>query len=282
MTVSALIPYLNLALLTSAMLSLGLRANLEDVAASAKKFRLMAFGITANFILVPLATLALLSLFQPHPMVATGFLILAVFPGAPAGLSCSATAKGDVHYAMAIMIVLVVLSVLISPLLLQLLLYWLYPEIDLKINSFGIIKRLLLVQLLPLILGLSVRQWAPKWAERLTPFLKILTALLFFTVVAWVLATQYPSLVEIGLRGWSGLLLLLSVSLVLGWICGGPALSTRKTLALVTAIHNFAVALLIVTDNFPETPAVTAVVAYVLVSIFGALACANLLARIRS
>jgi hypothetical protein len=51
-------------------------------------------------------------------------------------------------------------------------------------------------------------------------------------------------------------------------------------LALTTAARNAAVALVIVSGNFAGTPAMTAVVAYSLLSIFGAIGCAFLLARI--
>ena len=77
------------------------------------------------------------------------------------------------------------------------------------------------------------------------------------------------------------MLLLLAASLGIGWLCGGPGRATRKTLALTTGVRNAAVALVIVSSNFADTPAVTAVVAYALVSIFGTLGCALLFARMR-
>ena len=73
--------------------------------------------------------------------------------------------------------------------------------------------------------------------------------------------------------------LLLAMSLGIGWISGGATHATRKALAVTTAVRNAAVALVIATTNFADTPAVTAVVAYGLVSSLGSLAFAVLLGR---
>ena len=76
--------------------------------------------------------------------------------------------------------------------------------------------------------------------------------------------------------------LLFLASLALGWICGGKDIGIRKALAVTTACRNAAVGLAIVNSNFAGTPAVTAVVAYALVSIVGTLGCAVLLGQFRS
>lgn len=73
----------------------------------------------------------------------------------------------------------------------------------------------------------------------------------------------------------AGMLVLLLVSLGIG----GPGRIARRTLALTTGVRNAAVALVIASGNFAGTPAMTAVVACSLVSIFGTLGCAILLGR---
>src|SRR5262249_6083805 len=87
------------------------------------------------------------------------------------------------------------------------------------------------------------------------------------------------SLGAIRLRGWTGMSLLLLASLGIGWICGGPDIGTRKAMAMTTATRNAAVGLVIVTSNFANTPAVTAVVAYSLISTVGALGFALLMGK---
>ena len=95
-----------------------------------------------------------------------------------------------------------------------------------------------------------------------------------------ILVTHYQTLEVFRPRGWAGMMLLLFASLSTGWLCGGPAPTTRRTLAVTTGVRNAAVGLVIVSANFAGTPAVTAMVAYALVSIFGTLVCALLLGKL--
>lgn len=73
--------------------------------------------------------------------------------------------------------------------------------------------------------------------------------------------------------------LLVVAGLGLGWSCGGPGGACRRALATTTATRNVALGLVIVGSNFAGTPAVTAVVAYGLLSILGALGFALLVGR---
>ena len=88
-------------------------------------------------------------------------------------------------------------------------------------------------------------------------------------LIGLILATQYESLAAIRFRGWMGISLLLLASLCIGWFCGRSDTPTRIAMAMTTATRNAAVALAIVTSNFAGTPAVTAVVAYGLMSTVG-------------
>ena len=276
------IELLNISALVAIMFSMGLKSRFEDVMASARRSRLVLQGLVANFVLVPAVTVGLLWLFNANPLVSVGFLILAVCPGAPVGPPFSAIAKGDVPYSIGLMVILAVLSAVLSPMLLGHLLGWLVPESDLQIDSQAIVRTLLVFQVLPVAVGLSLQRWARTGTQRIVKPVSLLANLLLVLVLVLILATQYPTLAAIRLRGWTGMLLLLGASLGIGWVLGGPDQATRKTLALTTAARNAAVGLVMVSSSFAGTPAVTAVVAYALASILGALACAVMLGRLTS
>jgi bile acid:Na+ symporter, BASS family len=275
-----LIRLLTVAGLVAMMLSMGLKVRVDEVLASSRKPRQAALGVLANFVLVPAVTAGLLRWVDPEPMVSVGFLILAVCPGAPVGPPFSAIAKGDVPYAVGQMVVLAALSAVLSPLLLGVLLTRVVPDSDLRVDYLAIGRSLLLTQMLPLAVGLGVRGRAPRLTQRVAKPLALLANVLLLGAVAVVLASHFRTLAVIQLRGWAGMLLLLAASLGIGWICGGPARATRKSLAVTTAARNAAVALVIVSGNFADTPAVTAVVAYALVSICATLGCAVLLGTV--
>jgi BASS family bile acid:Na+ symporter len=221
----------------------------------------------------------LLHLFQPNPMVSVGFLILACCPGAPVGPPVTAVARGDVPWAVGIMLVLAGLSALVTPALLGLLSPWVAPATDVHVNYLGIVRILLVTQLFPLALGLGFRRAAPGWTRRVDKPVGVLANGLLLALVVAILAAQYGTLTAIRARAWFGMGLLLTASLGVGWCFGGPDLAIRKALAATTATRNVAVGLVIAARDFSGTPAVTAVVAYGLVSILGTLGCALLLGR---
>jgi BASS family bile acid:Na+ symporter len=280
MDIAAVTSLLIVAALAAIMFSMGLKVTIEEVMASARQTRLVVLGLLANFVLVPLVTVGLLYAFAANAMVSAGFLILAVCPGAPLAPPFTAIARGSVSCAIGLMVILSGLSAVLSPALLTGLLAYLAPDSELHIEYLAIVRTLLVAQMLPLGIGLAIHRWAPALSRSLDRPVGLASNVLLLAGVGLILATQYETLSAVRLRGWFGMLLLLLASLAIGWLCGGPTSPTRKALALTTAIRNAAVGLVIVSTSFPGTPAVTAVIAYALISILGALACAMALAKV--
>jgi len=276
MNPARLVQLLTLAGLMAIMLSMGLKVKIEEVTASTRKPRPVVLALVANFLLVPAVTIALLYLFSAAPLVSVGFLILSVCPGAPVGPSFAAIARGDVPCAIGQMVILAGLSALLSPALLSVLLAQLLPDSDLRIDYLAIVRTLLVAQIVPLAIGLAIHHRAPKVSERIARIPGLLANLLLVGAIGLILYREYGTLELIRLRGWLGMLFLIAASLGIGWLCGGPGRALRKTMAVTTGARNAAVALVIVSTNFADTPAVTAVIAYALVSILGTLACAFL------
>jgi BASS family bile acid:Na+ symporter len=280
METATLIKLLNVTALIAIMLSIGLAVKFEQVLASARQVRLVALGVLANFVLVPLVTVGLLYAFGANEQVSAGFLILAVCPGAPVGPTFTGIAKGDVSLATGLMVILAGLSAALAPALLTVFLGWLSSESDLRFDYLQIALTLLITQILPLGIGLGIHEVAPRLSGLVVKPISLLANLMLLLVVGLILITQYEMLGAIRLRGWLGMLLLLGASLGIGWLCGGPFQAARRAMAVTTGVRNAAVGLVIVSANFANTPAVTAVVAYACVSIFGTLASAILFGKL--
>src|SRR5205823_6151747 len=122
MTIDRLLNVLVTITLIEMMVAIGLGVTFVDLAGVARNWRLVARAILANYVCVPAATVGLLLLFDAHPMVAVGFLILAVCPGAPYGPPFAAIAKGNVASAVGLMVILAGSSAILAPILLHILL----------------------------------------------------------------------------------------------------------------------------------------------------------------
>lgn len=271
MDIEASIKLCTFAGLVAVMLAMGLKAPLADVLQAVRRTRVLVCALVANFVLVPLVTVALLRWFHAAPMIAAGFLVLSVCPGAPVGPLFASLAKADVPASLGLMVILAVLSAVVSPALLSMLIGHLTTESELKIDYVTIVRPLLVTQILPLTCGMIVLWQRPKLANAIAPALGLVGNLLLLVVMSLLIVNEQQSLATVRFRGWLGMLLLLAASLAIGWLCGGPETATRKTLALITASRNAAVGLAIASTNFAGTAALPAVVAYALLSILGTL-----------
>src|SRR5580765_813363 len=162
----------------------------------------MFLCVVGNFLLVPLVTLGLIWLFQANTMVAVGFMILAVCPGAPVGPPLTALGKGDLSIAIGMMVVLAALSSILSPLLLGFLISKCAPEADLHIDFLTIARTLVVSQLVPLAIGLAIHHWAPALTRRIARPVGLLSNVLMLALIVTIIATQYHMLADIRLRGW--------------------------------------------------------------------------------
>lgn len=258
--------------LVAMMVATGLGVHLAELATAVQNWRLALKAAAANYLWVPAVTLGLLLLFQPSDAaVSAGFLILAVCPGAPFGPACTRRAQGNVAAAVGWMVLLAGSSAIIAPLFLYLLLPLMSQSAELQIDGTRIVVTLLATQLVPLCLGLGLRQGAPRLADRLQRPANLLSAISTLAMLSSVLFVYSPLLAAIHLRSYMGMLALLVASWVAGWLLGGPEPDSRRALALTTSLRNVGVGLVIATSNFAGTAAVTAVLAYGIFEIVGSL-----------
>lgn len=257
--------------LVSLMLWMGLKVKIEDVLASFKNPKLLGFSCLANFLLVPTITLGLSFIFSLDLLITIGFLLLGIFPGAPLGPPFVAIAKGDVSTAIGLMIILSTLSAFLSPLLLRTLISYFASGNNLDIDYFAMLRTLILIQILPLGIGLFLHHHAPLFSQGFLKPLGIISNLLLVVTVLLILIGEHETLTKITLRNWLAMFIFFGGSLGVGWICGGQDKKMRHTLAITTGIRNSAIVLVIVSNNFSDSPAATVVVDYSLLSIIGGL-----------
>lgn len=280
MDTQRIIGLINVTALVAVMFSMGLQVTFGAVATATRSTRRVALGLIANYVLVPALTLGLLQLFHSDPMVAVGFLILAVCPGAPVAPPATTIAKGDVPWSIGLMVILGALSAVLSPVLLGRLIPWVAPDSTLAVDYLAIVRTLLVAQLMPLAAGLAIHHFAPAFTERIVRPLGALANVLLLALIGLILVAQFDTLAAIRARGWVGMVVLFLGSLAIGWLCAAGGVATRKASALTTAARNAAVGLAIATGNFAGTPVVTAVVAFGLVTMLGTLGCAAVIGRL--
>jgi BASS family bile acid:Na+ symporter len=280
MTVDQIINLLVTVTLIEMMVAVGLGVTFADLARVVRDWRLVIRGALANYVCVPAATVGLLLLMKPHPAVAAGFLILAVCPGAPYGPPITAVANGNVCVAAGLMVILAGSSAVLAPILLRYLLPLMAGSESTQLDSTRLVLTLLATQLLPLSIGVAIRRWRPTLADRLHWPANVVSKLLNACLLATILILHFQLLTEIRPRGIAAMISLLTVSIAAGWLFSRADLDARKAMAITTALRNVGVGLVIASGMFSGTAAVTAVVAFGLVSLFGTLGFARLIGAV--
>jgi BASS family bile acid:Na+ symporter len=271
MTIDQFINLLASVTLFEMMVTLGLGVTFADVLAVARNWKLLGRAGLASYVCVPLAAVGLLLLFRPHtdvpaafPLIAAGFLIAAVCPGAPYGPPFTGLAKGNVPVAVGLMVILAGSSAIMAPLLLHLLLPLTSGDEQLQVEAARLVGVLLVAQFLPLTVGLALRQWRPALAARLRRPASLVSLALNLLTVGLVLCVQLDMLLGIPLRAYGGMCALVAAAVAVGWLLGGPDRHKRTAMVMATSVRNVGVSLVIATGSFANTPAVTATTAFAL------------------
>ncbi len=264
MSIDKLINVMATLTLLEMMVMIGLGVSVSQITSVAKNVRLVIRALIGSYVLVPLAAVGLLLAFHTHPMVAAGFLMAAVCPGAPYGPPFTGLAKGNVPVAVGLMVILAGISALMAPLLLHFLLPIVASHETLKADVLKMVGTLLISQFLPLCIGLAIRHNHPALAQKLEGPAKKVSTLLNLLLVTVILTAQFHMLESISARGFFGMFLLVLATFVIGWAVGGADVPTRRAVTAATSIRNVGVSLVLVTGSFPGTPAVSAATAYAL------------------
>jgi len=235
------------------MLGAGLNIEFRQVIDLAKRFRLVVLGVLANFLVVPLLIYLCIAWLPFSPDIKIGIMLMAAAPIAPmAPTPFVEKAKGDVVYSVGLMVLVAFLSMVLTPLILTISI----PKSvgGVVLDPIQIAKTLIMVQLIPICIGMVVRHISPTWAQKLLKFVPRIGQIGLVVGVGLLFVQQGSQMLSIGFLAYVIMVFLVIVSLLVGdWILIGESTEKRRALAISTAIRNVPLAFLIATANFPDT-----------------------------
>jgi len=233
--------------LLSTMISIGLEVTLKEIMIAASNKRLFIKALFANFILVPVLGLGIARILPMPTNIETGFLLLAGAPGALFAINFTRKTQDSVPFAAALLFALTVLSLLVTPFLVQLMLNIDQP---ITLSYDRAIQALFLYVLLPLLAGLALNRWASPMALWLRKSVSACANISFVVVTLMTMGLKSAATKQIGMNGLLAMLLLIAASMGIGWMLGGPDRGTRRILTVNTSMRNVALALAIASRSF--------------------------------
>ena len=233
------------------MFSIGLRVSGGELLNIVRDRALFVRTILANCLLIPTIGFLLVHLFPLTPEARIGITLLAAIPGTPIALQFTRKSKTRLAFAAAMTFVLSVVSIAMTPLVIEMM-----PEIAQR-NEHPVILLVANIALyiaLPLCAGLWLARRVPKVAPRLELPLGLLATVVFLFLMWETRLVRAQAFAAI--RGGGAVLamvLLLLLSMLIGWMIGGPDPESRRVLATSTSMRSVIVVLYVARYCFPGT-----------------------------
>lgn len=233
------------------MLSIGLRLSSGELLDILRNRALFIRTLLANCVLIPALGFLLVRTFPLTPDARIGILLLAAIPGTPIALQFTRTAKRQLAFAAAMIFVLSLVSLAMTPLAIEVM-----PGMAQRDQRpvLQLVTSIALYLALPLCAGLWAARRAPKIAHRLVLPLGVLATIVFIFLMWETRLVRREAFNAI--RGGGSILamlLLLLLSMLIGWLIGGPDRESRRVLATSSGMRSVIVVLYVARYCFPRT-----------------------------
>ncbi len=234
------------------MFGVGMGISFGQLVDTFKQFGIVLKGVLANFLIVPLLIYFTLLILPLPGDIKIGIMLMAAAPVAPMAPAFVSGARGDVAYAVGLMVTVAILSVIFTPLILGLAL----PQSNggIELDKLQIVQTLVIVQLMPIGIGVLIRQRTPGFAKTMLRFVPRIGQIGLLVGVSLLLVSQAEYILSISIMTYVVLALLVLGCLFIGdrMLAGEPQ-DKQVTLAVSTAVRNIPLALLIATSSFPDS-----------------------------
>ena len=247
--------FIVLPILTLLMFELGLTLQPADFKLFFTRPKPLLVGLAGQLIFLPLVALLLTHCFTLPSVFAVGFVLIACCPGGSSSNVFSLLAKGDV----ALSVSLTAFSSLITLVTLPLIMQWVVMQSGLSQGeaiSLPVGKLLmqnLFTMLLPIVVGILFRRYAPKRAAHCEAVLSKIAFPCLILLAAVFFIQEFESIrIHFGELGLSVLLLILTSILLGSGLCRLFRLkgSERRTIVIEVGMQNAAQAIALATSPF--------------------------------
>lgn len=249
------------------VMSGALQGNWRDVTETIRKPVLLLRAVVAVNLIPPVAALLVCLILPIDPVVKIGIIAMAVSPLAPPISSKLIGSGADASRIAGYFALLTMLSVVLVPPILAIASAAL--GIKLRVTAVAIAQTSLVLLLAPVALGLTINTLRPQFASRARKPLALAAYAVLGLITLILLASEWRAMASLAGDGSIAAMVAISLAAVAGGhLLGGPDPRARQMLATVASVRHPGIALMIVGANSAEGRAVTAVLLFLVVSLF--------------
>ena len=232
------------------VLGVGLHSSPREATYLFRHPRLLAKTILAMNIVMPLFAVWLAVVFGLTPAVRLALVALALSPVPPFLPSKVAKSGGEPSYNVGLLTAASLLSIVIIPVSIRLL--GAVFSLPLHVSWEVIAKLAAATILVPLAIGIGVRQFAPSIAARISKPTTIVALVLLVASFLPIVVTMWSEIMTlIGNGTLAAIVAITLAGLAVGHLLGGPHHEDRVVLALATSTRHPAVAIAVANAALP-------------------------------
>ena len=242
-------------LLGAVMFGMGLTLNLHDFQIVFSRPKDIIIGCLAQFTIMPLLAWMLTWLFQLDEALALGVVLVGCCPGGTASNVITYLAKGDVALSVGMTGVSTLLAPFMTPML-----TWLLAGKTVNVDVVSMFMSILWVIILPIVIGLLVKWLWPRFTEKTVDFLPAFSSLSITAIVAIIIAANAHKLLTGGLLIIIAVILHNVCGLGLGYLIGhmlGLSSPKRRAISIEVGMQNSGLASSLATIHFAAYPMAT-------------------------
>ena len=242
-------------LLGVVMFGMGLALNLQDFKIVFSRPKDVIIGCLAQFTIMPLLALGLSRLFSLDEALALGVVLVGCCPGGTASNVITYLAKGDLALSVGMTGVSTLLAPVMTPLL-----TWALAGKSVDVDVAGMLLSILWVVILPIVVGLIVKGFWPKFTEKAIDYLPAVSTIAIAMIVAIVIGASASKLLA------GGMIIILVVilhnlcGLSLGYLIGrllGLSEPKKRAISIEVGMQNSGLASSLATLHFAAYPLAT-------------------------
>ena len=242
-------------LLGVVMFGMGLTLNLQDFKIVFSRPKDVIIGCLAQFTIMPLLAWGLARLFSLDDALAIGVVLVGCCPVGTASNVITYLAKGDLALSVGMTGVSTMLAPLMTPLL-----TWAFANKSINIDVTGMLLSILWVVILPIVVGLLVKWIWPKFTEKANDYLPAFSSVAIAFIVAIVIAASADRLLTGGLTIILVVMLHNVLGLSLGYLIGrllGLSEAKKRAISIEVGMQNSGLASSLASIHFAAYPLAT-------------------------
>ena len=251
------------------MLGLGLGLTIKDFLRVINNPKDFTVGIICQLILLPIIAYILLIILRLPTEIALGLMIIAAAPGGVTSNVLTKFANGDVALSISLTAVGSLISIISVPFIVFTSAKLLgVSELSSEITMTGIALKMALVVTIPVIIGMTIRNFAENFISKNINLINKITGVLFIIVFAAIWIEERENIFSYLAQAGLAVLLLNVTMMILAFYIAkkfATGIQQRKCISLECGLQNGTLAVFVATQIFNDVQYIVPTAAYALI-----------------